>query len=588
MRDRVRFPPMSTGLAITAGQHSDKGRKPLNQDFHAIMTPGEPLLLSKGIALALADGISSSAVSQTASETSVAGFLQDYYATPESWSVKTSVQRVLHATNSWLYAQNRGGPHRYDIEKGLVCTFSAMVLKSATAHIFHVGDSRVYRIDGTALEQLTEDHRVWLAADKSYLSRAMGMRERLEIDYHAHPIAAGDTFILASDGVYDFIDPALIAKLVGQHRENLDLAARLIVERALEAGSDDNLTVQIIRIERLPQHDMNAMQQQASVLPFPPDLRARMSFDGYSIIRELRHSHRSHVYLARDEETGRQLVLKVPSVDMRGNSAYLESFLMEEWVARRLDNVHLLKACSPDRQRNYLYSAFEYIEGQSLTQWLRDNPQTDLETVRKLIEQIARGLQAMHRQEVIHRDLRPDNILIDSAGTVKIIDFGSARVAGIAENAGSGEPNTVPGALQYAAPEYFIGAAGTAQSDLFSLGVIAYQMLSGRQPYGTSVARATTPAAQRKLVYQSLRDHQPALPAWIDEAIRKAVHPNPHRRQEALSEFTFDLRHPNPAFLQRARAPLMQRNPLQFWKGLSLMLFLLLLLLLGTHPGIGN
>ena len=91
---------MSPQLAITAGQYSDKGRKPLNQDFHAVMTPKEPLLSSKGIALALADGVSSSQVSQEASETSVSGFLQDYYSTSESWSVKTSVQRVLHATNS--------------------------------------------------------------------------------------------------------------------------------------------------------------------------------------------------------------------------------------------------------------------------------------------------------------------------------------------------------------------------------------------------------------------------------------------------------------------------------------------------------
>ena len=189
---------MSPQLHITAGQCSDKGCKPLNQDFHALMTPREPLLSSKGIALALADGISSSEVSQVASETSIKGFLEDYYSTSESWSVKTSVQRVLHATNSWFYAQNRGGPYRYDIEKGYVCTFSAMVLKSTTAHIFHAGDSRVYRLNGNGLEQLTEDHRVWLSAEKSYLSRALGMRDRLEIDYQAHTIAAGDTFRAAA------------------------------------------------------------------------------------------------------------------------------------------------------------------------------------------------------------------------------------------------------------------------------------------------------------------------------------------------------------------------------------------------------
>jgi serine/threonine protein phosphatase PrpC/predicted Ser/Thr protein kinase len=575
---------MSPQLTITSGQYSDKGRKPLNQDFHAVMTPKEPLLSSKGIALALADGVSSSDVSQEASETSVTGFLQDYYSTSESWSVKTSVQRVLHATNSWLYAQNRGGQYRYDIEKGYVCTFSAMVLKSATAHIFHAGDSRVYRINGNTLEQLTEDHRVWLSAEKSYLSRALGMRDRLELDYHAHTLSTDDTFILATDGVYEFADPAFIAQTIEHLPDDLDRAAQLIVEQALEQGSDDNLTIQIIRVDQLPHHDINEMHQQASALPFPPELQPRMSFDGYNITREIHHSHRSHVYLATDAQSNEQVILKVPSVAMRDDEAYLESFLMEEWVARRLDNAHLLKASAPGRQRSYLYTVFEFIEGQSLAQWVTDNPRPDVEAVRNIIEQVAKGLQAMHRQEMLHQDLRPNNIMIDTTGTVKIIDFGAVRVAGITEIAGIAQQQYILGTLQYTAPEYFIGELGTARSDLFSLGVIAYQMLSGRQPYGTSVARATTPAAQRKLTYKSVLDAERAIPAWIDGSLRKAVHPNPLKRYDALSEFIYDLRHPNASYLREDRAPLMQRNPLAFWKGLSLILFLMLLVLLGTHP----
>ena len=108
----------------------------------------------------LADGISSSNVSRIASESTVKGFLTDYYCTSESWSVKTSAQRVIAATNSWLYSQTRRSQHAYDKDKGYVCTLSAMVIKAAAAHIFHVGDSRIYRVAGNALEQLTDDHRV--------------------------------------------------------------------------------------------------------------------------------------------------------------------------------------------------------------------------------------------------------------------------------------------------------------------------------------------------------------------------------------------------------------------------------------------
>src|SRR5436305_3944166 len=151
---------MPRELQISIGQNSGKGRKEINQDFHGALIPGEPLLSIKGIAVVLADGISSSNISQEASESAVKSFLTDYYCTSESWSVKTSAQRVIAATNSWLHAQTRRSDYRYEQDKGYVCTFSAMVIKGSTAHLFHVGDARIYRVAGNTLEQLTNDHRV--------------------------------------------------------------------------------------------------------------------------------------------------------------------------------------------------------------------------------------------------------------------------------------------------------------------------------------------------------------------------------------------------------------------------------------------
>ncbi|MCW8841407.1 MAG: bifunctional protein-serine/threonine kinase/phosphatase [Gammaproteobacteria bacterium] len=572
---------MTKQLRITIGQHSDRGRKAVNQDFHAASIPNEPLLSSKGIAVALADGISTSGVSQIASETSVKGFLEDYFSTPESWSVKTSVQRVLRATNSWLYAQTRNGPNRYEMDRGYVCTFSALVLKSTTAHIFHAGDTRVYRLIDNRLEQLTEDHRLWVSREKSYLSRALGMRDRLEIDYRSHALEIGDTFVLATDGVYEFAQETFTVDTIHAHSDNLDRAARAIVEEAYHCGSMDNLSIQIVRIDELPHHNIDELHQQATALPFPPELRPRMTFDGYEIVRDVHNSSRSHVYLAVDIETGKQVALKVPSIDLRNDDAYLERFLMEEWVARRIDNAHVLKPCELTRKRNYLYIVTEFIEGQTLSQWMTDNPCPDIETVRNIVEQIARGLRALHRQEMLHQDLRPNNIMIDKTGTVKIIDFGSVRVAGVAENAGRHEQQIL-GTAQYTAPEYFLGDTGTTRSDMFSLGVIAYQMLSGRLPYGTRVAQATTRAAQRKLVYASVLDDNLTIPAWVDFAIRKAVHPNPYHRYDEISEFIHDLRRPNRAFLSKSWPPLLERNPVLFWQGISLILLLIIVLLLSN------
>ena len=172
-------------------------------------------------------------------------------------------------------------------------------------------------------------------------------------------------------------------------------------------------------------------------------------------------------------------------------------------------------------------SAMEFIDGQTLTQWMIDNPKPDLETVRGIVEQIAKGLGAFHRMEMLHQDVRPENIMIDKTGTVKIIDFGSTRVTGVVEAAPPTDHNDILGTVQYTAPEYFLGESGSPRSDLFSLGVITYQMLTGKLPYGSQAAKARTKSQFRKLRYNSALDDNREIPAWIDGALQKAVHPDP-------------------------------------------------------------
>lgn len=570
---------MPNSLKLTIGQCSEKGRKAVNQDFHGVLVPREPLLTSKGIAVAIADGISSSDVSQEASEASVRSFLDDYYCTSEAWSVKKSAHQVLRATNAWLYSQTRKSEHRYNKDKGYVCTLSALVLKSRTVHVFHIGDSRIYRLRNRTLEPLTTDHRLWVSDDKSYLSRGLGIDPELEIDYRSMPLEVGDVFLLMTDGVYEFASAEFI--LQAANSGNLDNAARDIVHEAYRQGSADNLTVQLVRIEELPEQKAGQLFRKVAALSLPPILAPRALFDGYKVVRTLHDSSRSHVYLAADIETNKLVVLKIPSIDLRADDAYLERFLMEEWIARRINNAHVLKPCSLTRERNYLYIAMEFIEGQTLTQWMIDNPKAELEKVRGIVEQIAKGLNAFHRQEMLHQDLRPENIMIDANGVVKIIDFGATKVAGIMEIESPSDRYNLLGTAQYTAPEYFLGEAGTTRSDLFSLGVITYQMLSGKLPYGTQVAKTRTRAAQNRLHYQSVLDDEREIPAWIDHALRKCLQANPYQRYEELSEFIHDLRHPSKAFLNKTRPPLIERSPLLFWKGLSAGLALTSLVLLG-------
>ena len=574
---------MGRELKLSIGQYSDKGLKEVNQDFHGVLVPEQPALALKGIAIALADGISTSSVSNVAAETAIKSFLTDYYCTSDSWSVKTSAQRVIAATNSWLHAQTRRSQHRYDMDKGYVCTLSVLVVKSATAHIFHIGDARVFRVAGKSLEQLTADHRVSVAGDETYLGRALGMNAEVEIDYRTVPLERGDIFVLATDGVYEHVAAPFVTATIAAHAADLDAAARSIVTEALKNGSTDNLTLQIVRIDELPAIEAGEAVDQASNLPLPPLLDARMVFDGYRIERQLHASNRSHIYLASDLESGEVVALKVPSIDLRGDANYLKRFMMEEWVARRIDSPHVLKSSQPTRKRNFLYVVMEYVEGQTLAQWMLDNPKPPLEAVRAIVEQLAIGLRALHRREMLHQDLRPENVIIDASGTAKIIDFGSTRVAGVLEANPSTDGEDILGTLQFTAPEYFIGDPGTPRSDLFSLGVIAYQMLTGRLPYGTKVAQARTKALQRKLKYAAAHRYNDDIPPWIDRTLQRAVHPDPQKRYEAMSELVYDLRHPKDEYLRSGQVPILERNPLLVWQSVCFVLAVSLAYLLITR-----
>lgn len=571
---------MSAGLQVTLGQHSQAGRKPVNQDFHGAMVPQGPLLASKGIALALADGISSSAVSQIASAAAVRSFLDDYYCTSEAWSVRRAAQRVLEAGNSWLHAQTQRSPARFDRDRSYVCTFSALILKGREAHLLHVGDTRVYRLHAQALEQLTEDHRVQVSSVESYLGRALGAGPTVEIDYRSWLTEVGEVYLLATDGAYEALDAASVHAALARHADDLEAAAAELVATALERGSQDNLTLQLVRIDALPDAQASQLQARREGLRLPPTLQPRSEFEGYRIVRELQLSARSHVYLATDLASGQAVVLKTPSVDLRDDPAYLDRFLLEEWIARRIDSPHVVRAGTAERQREHLYVALEYVDGQTLAQWMVDHPAPGLDQVRGIVEQVARGLQAFHRKEMLHQDLRPENLMLDRTGTVRIIDLASTHVAGLTEGTAEASPQAILGSLQYTAPEYFVGGGGTVQSELFSLAVITYQMLSGQLPYGLQVTRLRTPDELKRLRYIELRSLRPDLPPWLDAVLRRALQAQPGKRQEALSEFVQDLRRPGPQYQRQGASPLIERQPLRFWQGLTLLLALAVLVLL--------
>jgi len=566
---------MSIGPKIEVGQYSDAGPKAENQDSYGVVVPSASLLQTKGIAIAIADGMSSCDAAKMASETCVKSFLEDYYCTHESWTVKRSVATVLNATNRWLYGQ---GQRQAAYGQGMVSTFTGIVLKGGIAHIFHVGDSRVALVRSGTLEPITREHRVRVAGKSDYLARAVGILPDLDVDYHQEEIQSGDLLVLTTDGVHDFFSDILIADIIQTERDDIDRVARRIVESALEAGSNDNTTCQIIRITAPGRIDEQAHLAQLARHKFAPDLSPGDLFEGYRVLAELHASNRTQVYLALDLETEKKVILKTPSVNFDDDPAYIEMFTREEWVGRQIKSPHVAAVLEAKSARKHLYYATEFVEGDTLREWMAAHPHPSHEQICSIISQISVGLRAFHRKDILHRDIKPENIVIDRTGTAKIIDFGSSLAGGLDELGTPIEMQTLAGTVGYTAPELHLGQLATKRSDLFSLGVIAYEMATGRLPYkrGFRDARSVkmlkpVPASQ----------YNPDIPTWLSAALAKATAKEPAERYDALSAFVMDLARPNPAIVPTGIRPLLERDPILFWRVLAVLSLIVNAILFG-------
>ncbi len=559
---------MKKTLTIESAHQCLAGGKAENEDTCGLQVAEGQLLKTKGIAAAIADGMSGSDAGKEASQACVRGFLSDYFSTPETWTVQTSAHKIISALNHWLHGN---GQRKYQSHKGMVTTLSALVLKSNTGFIFHVGDTRIYRLRSNEFKQLTHDHRVQINENKSLLSRAVGIDVRLDIDYRSVPLEVGDTFVMLSDGVHEFITDHRMVEIIQQHTNDLQLAANEIIQEAINNKTNDNVTCQIVRITSLPGQNEEEFYQKLTELPFPPVLEPGMILDGYKILRHLFSNKRTEVYLAQDTHSNENVVLKAPSVNYNDDAEYISLFLHEEWAGRRINSPHVMKVLEIPRKRTALYYIAEHIQGRTLRQWIEDEPRASINTVRDFTEQIARGLRAFHRLEMIHQDLKPENILIDEHGTLKIIDFGSTKIAGIDEISAPIQFNNILGTINYTAPEYHIGNTGSNRSDIFSLGVIAYELLTGHLPYGKDLSARN----MLKLNYISIKRYNPEIPTWVDKAIGKAVSINPDQRFTRLSEFTYALNNADSRLVNNDYVPLIKRNPIRTWQTISALLLVL-------------
>lgn len=569
---------MTTKLDICIGGYSTAGKRDVNQDAFAVKDPSsyseKPF---KGVVACLADGVSCSNNGQQASQTSVTQFISDYYSTEQSWDVKKSAGKVLNALNAWLYHHSQADARH----NGLITTFSSVIFKSTTAHIFHVGDSRIYRFRAGSLTQLTQDHCRSAGGDSRVLTRALGMDWHIDIDYRSLSLQQGDVFLLSSDGLHDVLTSKMIIEHLRCHQDievtakTLEALSKAICNDALNHGSIDNLSCLLLTVGPLPNPGLNEVFKNLSKLVIPPAMQQGNEIDGFKVDKVLHEGTRSHVYLATEKSTHKQVVLKMPSLNYAHDQTYLDGFYKEQWVGQRLKHPNIMAIQARIEKSPFLYHICEYIEGITLRQWMYENPQPAFEEVVVIVKKVVNAVRVLQRSAMVHRDLKPENILISQHNHITLIDFGTFKIKGLDEISKTVEE--VPlGAADYIAPEYRYKGETSVLSDLFSIAVITYELLSGGLPYQENNLQSLHKVANSDWLYRDIQRFRIGLPKHLDVVLSSATHPNIDKRYSSMSEFITELdRVTCNSAVSLPKLSFMERHPLKFWQALSSVFFVI-------------
>lgn len=563
-------------LQVSFGGHSAAGIKEDNQDAFAALNTKAPERDYKGIVACLADGCSSAKFAKEAANLSVSHFINEYLATEPSWSVKKSVSKVLASLNLWLYSQTPTNNQQTHRQAHWMTTFSSLILKSTSGFIFHLGDTRISQLRDGELTQLTRDHKV-----NQHLTKALGAELHQEIDVYQFEIKQHDIYVLSCDGVHDFINQAQIVECINNH-QNLEAAAKAITQLAIAQGSDDNVSCLLVKVHHIPKKCLDERYRDLTKRKIPGVLQVGQQLDQYKVLRQIHASTRSHIYLVQSSEQSAPVVLKTPSINFADDLHYLQGFMREGWVGQRINHPNVMKVLSTADDSAFLYHICEYMDGQTLRQWQIDTPEPQISQVRNIALQIVQALRAFQRLDMVHRDLKPDNVMIDVHGKVTLIDYGTVKIAAMHDDIKQITDECPQGTLGYTAPETLATLNADFKSDLFSLAVIVYELLAGHLPYKSLSINQFNSSSAPLWHYRSIRDYRNDIPFWFDQTLMKATAAKPEHRYSSFSEFINDLNTPNSQLDMTVidTPSLYQRNPVMVWQVIAFCLFLCLLAVL--------
>ena len=531
-------------------------------------------------------------------------------------------------------------PQAYQRVSPLLSTLSGLLCIGDRIHLFHTGDSRIYRIGIDSLTVLSEDHRIHRGQDKGALSAAIGADTQVDLQQSVFTLHQNECLALMTDGVYEHIDAtelqfelctaatSMFQALATAHTLPVGFnVSQSLCEQAFVEGSHDNLSMILLgmkatanlasRAGTLRDADGSNDNNDNNNRPSPSDmtryqlptgLEVGDSIDGFTVVNLIARTARSDVYLVQDEYEN-DFVLKSPSLDTIVDGHYLRDFLKERKIGLSLSKHRragepaynqadpnrlqantstisgaqsigsglsasgLLRYYPVPASTTYLYHLTEYIEGESLRDFIERNAPCDVWQTYDLLTKIGMAVRVMHRNYLLHQDIKPENVLLTKSGAVKLIDFGSASSSILKDS--TRPPN---GDLHYAAPEYYTDAPKGVHSDLFSIAVIGYELLTGQLPFGSQDLMSL----QHALVMPAQPLRQQNVPPVSQQALMRALHPNTNARYQAIGEFLQDFNPDNRAN-SRDPEPLIKRNPLLVWHGICFIQAIIIVLLLWAY-----
>ena len=560
---------------IDIGYASASGRKEVNEDFCAAQLP-EGDEQEMGCILAIADGVSMGGMGREAAQTTVTCLVRDYFGTPATWDTTVALDRIISAQNSWLCSINR----RRSPNLGLT-TLTALVLKGHTYTLAHVGDTRAYLLRAGVLTQLTHDHVAPHPDLRHQLLRSIGLEDHVVVDYSQGELQVGDVFLLLSDGVHGQLPLAQLQALTGEGGEasvsvGVQEASERLLDAALMAGASDNLTAMAARVEALEEATLQDITQSAQALPIPAKLRVGDSIDGLNVVALVADSGVNVIHQVREPSTQKLYALKTLNPARAHDKEERAMLAHEAWLAKHMQTgraaqhlVHLHEHLPGGKPRSAFYLLYDWHAGQTLQQRLDHDDKISPTEVVALMQQALKALGALHRQGVIHRDIKSANLHWGDDGVLRLLDLGVAL---------SGKEPAAMRSLHAGTPSYvnpeqwgFSPAGGevqeelpSAQSDVYALGVTLYQLLTSRLPYG------------EVLPYQAGRYYRdpvapsrvnPQVPIWLDHIALKAVARDQKQRFETAEEMLLALdRGASRPINAPPPSALLQRDPAAKWK----------------------